>query len=40
LPAHAAAGQDVRLYAEKRGYGVADLYQRVSGDPVILQLKK
>jgi hypothetical protein len=40
LPAHAAAGQDVRLHAEKRGYGVADLYQLVSGDPVILQLKK
>jgi hypothetical protein len=40
LPAHAAAGQDVRLHAEKRGYGVADLYRRVSGDPVMLQLKK
>jgi len=40
LPARAASGQDVRLHAEKRGYGVADLYQRVSDDPVILQLKR
>jgi hypothetical protein len=40
LPAHAAAGQVIRLHAEKRGYGVADLYQRVSGDPVPLKLMK
>jgi hypothetical protein len=40
LPAHAAAGQPVRLQAEKRGYGVADLYQSAGDAPATLQLKR
>jgi hypothetical protein len=40
LPAHAAAGQEIRLHAEKRGYRVADLYRLVSNDPVILLLER
>jgi hypothetical protein len=38
LPAHAATGQMVRLYVEKRGYGAANLHQMVSDDAVILRL--
>jgi hypothetical protein len=40
LPAHAAAGQEVRLRAEKPGYGVADLYKSAGDDAVTLQLRK
>ncbi|HEY6401328.1 MAG TPA: carboxypeptidase-like regulatory domain-containing protein [Blastocatellia bacterium] len=40
LPAHAAAGQSIELYAEKRGYGVAYLNHLVSDDAMILQLKR
>lgn len=40
LPAHAASGQDVRMRAEKPGYGVADLYKRAGDDAVTLQLRR
>ena len=40
LPAHAAVGQQVRLHAEKRGYGVADLHRPAGDEPVILQLQR
>jgi hypothetical protein len=40
LPAHAAVGQLVRLHAEKRGYGVADLHRQAGNEPAILQLKR
>ena len=40
LPAHAAAGQEARLRAEKPGYGVADLYRQAGNESVTLQLKK
>jgi hypothetical protein len=40
LPAHAAVGQQVRLHAEKRGYGVADLHRPAGDEPAILQLKR
>jgi hypothetical protein len=40
LPAHAAVGQQVRLYAEKRGYGVADLHCPAGDEPATLQLKR
>jgi hypothetical protein len=40
LPAHAAAGQEVRLHAEKRGYGVADLYWPAGNESATLQLNR
>jgi hypothetical protein len=40
LPAHAAVKQQVRLHAEKRGAGVADLHIQAGGEPAILQLKR
>jgi hypothetical protein len=40
LPAHAAVDQEIRLHAEKPGYGVADLYQTASDSPVTLRLQR
>jgi hypothetical protein len=34
------AKESVRLHAEKRGYGVADLYVQASDEPAILTLKR
>jgi Carboxypeptidase regulatory-like domain len=40
LPAHAAVGQYVRLYAKKRGYGAADLNLQAGNEPAVLQLQR
>lgn len=40
LPAHAAVNQQVRLHAEKRGVGVADLHVQAGDEPATLQLKR
>jgi hypothetical protein len=40
LPAHAAVNQEVKLHAEKRGIGVADLHWPAGDQPAILQLNR
>jgi hypothetical protein len=40
FPAHATVGQQVRLHAEKRGYGVADLHRPAGDEPAMLQLNR
>jgi hypothetical protein len=40
LPAHAAVGQTIRLYAEKRGHGDANLHWPAGKDPATLPLKR